>query len=120
MLLLGLGIGVAMAWVVALGGTAQQADAAAAEKIVFVSDRTTGKGVNNPTGDAEIFKMNPKGSGLRQLTFNTAEEGFPVLSPDGTRIAYRSHGIQDSNPEGDLRGLRDERLGRLGQQEPHR
>jgi Tol biopolymer transport system component len=100
-LLLGLGVGVALAGAVALAGVAQQADAAAPEKIVFVSERTTGKGVSNPTGDAEIFRMNPNGTGLRQLTFNTAEEDFPVLSPDGTRIAYRSNGIQDSNPEGD-------------------
>jgi Tol biopolymer transport system component len=100
-LLLGLGVGVALAGAVALAGVAQRADAAAPEKIVFVSERTTGKGVSNPTGDAEIFRMNPNGTGVRQLTFNTAEEGFPVLSPDGTRIAYRSNGIQDSNPEGD-------------------
>jgi Tol biopolymer transport system component len=100
-LLLGLGVGAALAGAVALAGPAQQADAAAPEKIVFVSERTTGKGVNNPTGDAEIFRMNPNGTGLRQLTFNTAEEDFPVLSPDGTKIAYRSNGIQDSNPEGD-------------------
>jgi Tol biopolymer transport system component len=102
-MLLGLGLGVAMAGVVALAGVAQQADAAAShEKIVFVSERTTGKGVSNPTGDAEIFRMNPNGTGVRQLTFNTAEDFGPTLSPDGQKIAYESIGSQPSNPEGDF------------------
>jgi TolB protein len=100
-LLLGLGVGVALAGAVALAGVAQQADAAAPEKIVFVSERTTGKGVSNPTGDAEIFRMNPNGTGVRQLTFNQADEFRPFLSPDGQKIAYMSRGAQPSNPEGD-------------------
>jgi Tol biopolymer transport system component len=100
-LLLGLGVGVALAGAVALSGTAQQAEAAAPEKIVFVSERTTGKGVSNPTGDAEIFRMNPNGTGVRQLTFNQADEFRPFLSPDGQKIAYMSRGAQPSNPEGD-------------------
>jgi len=29
------------------------------EKIVFTSDRTTGTGGNNPTGEDEIFVMKP-------------------------------------------------------------
>jgi hypothetical protein len=45
--LLGLGLGVALAGVVALAGPARQADAAFTEKVVFASDRTTGMGVNN-------------------------------------------------------------------------
>ena len=101
-MLLGLGLGVAMAGVVALTGVAHQAGAASPEKIVFVSERTTGKGVNNPTGDPEIFRMNPNGTGVRQLTFNTAEDFGPNLSPDGQKIAYESIGSQPSNPEGDL------------------
>jgi Tol biopolymer transport system component len=100
-MLLGLGLGMAMAGVVALAGAAQQADAAAPEKIVFVSERTTGKGVTNPTGDAEIFRMNPNGTGVRQLTFNQAHDNRPLLSPDGQKILYRSQGAQPSNPEGD-------------------
>jgi TolB protein len=100
-LLLGLGVGVALAGAVALAGVAQKADAAAPEKIVFVSERTTGKGVNNPTGDAEIFRMNPNGTGVRQLTFNTVFDTRPMLSPDGTKVLYQSQGAQPSNPEGD-------------------
>ena len=41
-------------------------------KIVFTSNRTTGTGVNNPEGELEIFTMNPDGTGLKQLTKNTA------------------------------------------------
>ena len=96
-----LGVGVALAGAVALAGVAQRADAAAPEKIVFVSERTTGKGVSNPTGDAEIFRMNPNGTGIRQLTFNQADEFRPFLSPDGQKIVYMSRGAQPSNPEGD-------------------
>ena len=86
---------------VALAGTVRQAEAAFTQKIVFVSDRTTGTGVNNPTGDTEIFKMNPDGTGVRQLTFNGVTDSRPTLSPDGKNIAYESDGIQPSNPEGD-------------------
>ena len=100
-MLVGLALGVALAGVVTLGGTAEQADAAFAEKIVLSSDRTAGTGVNNPTGDLEIFKMNPDGTGLKQLTFNMVSDYGPVLSPDGTRVSYVSNGVQNSNPEGD-------------------
>jgi hypothetical protein len=99
--LVGLALGVALACIVAMGGTARQADAVFAEKVVFVSDRTTGVGVNNPTGDHEIFRMNPDGTGVRQLTFNKVSDFAPILSPDGTRVSYASHGVQLSNPEDD-------------------
>ena len=32
-------------------------------KLVFSSDRTTGTGVDNPTGDQELFVMNQDGTG---------------------------------------------------------
>jgi Tol biopolymer transport system component len=99
--LLGLAVGTALAGMVALAGTAREAEAAFTQKIVFSSNRTIGTGVNNPTGDSEIFRMNTDGTGLRQLTTNKVEDFGPLLSPDGTKVTYHSHGIQSSNPEGD-------------------
>src|SRR5918994_1471593 len=99
--LLSLAVGVSLSAAVALAGTAPRAEAAFTEKIVFISNRTTGTGVNNPTGDLEIFRMNPDGTGLKQLTFNQATDAMPTLSPDGTKIVYETSGVQASNPEGD-------------------
>ena len=101
-LLLTLALGAALAGVAAMGGVATRADAAFTEKVVFASNRTTGTGVNNPTGDFEIFRMNPDGKAVRQLTANGVDDFGPVLSPDKTKVAYLSHGKQTSNPEGDL------------------
>ena len=99
--LLSLAVGAALAGMVALAGTAQQAEAALADKIVFTSNRTAGTGVNNPTGDYEIFKMNPDGTGVRQLTFNKGADYEPTLSSDGTKVAYTNRSVSPSNPEGD-------------------
>jgi len=64
-------LGAVLASIVAMGGTARQADAVFAEKVVFVSDRTTGVGVNNPTGDKEIYRLNASdGLGKKNLTNN--------------------------------------------------
>ena len=90
-----------MAGMVALAGTARHAEAASSEKIVFSSNRTTGTGVNNPTGDYEVFRMNADGTGVRQITTNKVDDFGPVLSPDKTKVAYNSYGMQTSNPEGD-------------------
>jgi Tol biopolymer transport system component len=94
------------ALLLALAGAADPAEAKNKKdknpgQIVFASDRTTGTGVNNPTGDDEIFTMNPDGTELKQLTFNTVDNFSPTLSPDGKQIAYKSLGVQSSNPEGD-------------------
>ena len=100
--LLSLALGVALSATVALAGTAaRQAEAAFPNKIVFVSDRTKGTGVNNPTADEEIFIMNPDGTGIKQLTFNEVNDEEPTLSPDGTKVVYESDGIQNTNPQGD-------------------
>jgi Tol biopolymer transport system component len=100
--LLVLVLGAVLAALVAtIGLTEREAQAAFTEKMVFSSDRTTGTGVDNPTGDYEVFKMNVDGTGLRQLTFNEVDDWNPALSPDGSKIAYESNGIQNSNPEGD-------------------
>ena len=52
-----------------------------APKIVFVSLRD---------GNAEIYAMNPDGSGQKRLTNNSAQDSRPALSPDG-RIAFVSN-----------------------------
>jgi Tol biopolymer transport system component len=57
-------------------------------KIVFASNRTSGKGVNNPEGDYELFAMKPDGNGLEQLTFDTANEVESAWSADGQLLAY--------------------------------
>ena len=84
-----LALGAAMMALASMAGSAQRADAALADNIVFTSNRTGGTGVDNPTGDYEIFRMNPDGTGVRQLTFNGLDDHDPTLSQDGTRIAYR-------------------------------
>jgi len=58
--------------------------------IVFASNMTTGTGVNNPTGDYEIFTMTPEGASVTQLTTNTAFDFAPAWSPDGTQIAFQT------------------------------
>jgi hypothetical protein len=65
--LLSLALGAALTALVAMAGVTQEAQAAypgANGRIAFESDRTTGRGVNNPTGDSEIFTMNRDGSGV--------------------------------------------------------
>jgi TolB protein len=89
---------------VALAGTedAEARKHKATAQIFFTSDRSTGEGVNNPTGDTEIFVMKPDGTGLKQLTFNTVFDSAPALRPDGKKVAFTSSGVQTSNPEGDF------------------
>lgn len=53
----------------------------AGNKIVFTSNRD---------GDYEIFLMNADGSNPQQITDNTTPDNFPVLSNDGTKIAFYS------------------------------
>ena len=97
-------LGAVLSGALALAGVAQQAEATfpgTNARIAFVSERTTGTGVDNPTGDPEIFTINPDGTGLKQLTFNTLEDYSPVFSPDGTKIVYTSRGDDTSNPQRD-------------------
>ena len=80
-MLLSLALGAILAALVA--GTAREAEATfpgTNGMLVFISTRTTGTGVDNPTGDNEIFTINP----------------------DGTKVVYLSSGVQASNSQGDL------------------
>jgi Tol biopolymer transport system component len=92
---------VAASLVALVGSDDAEARKRTGSKLLFASNRTTGQGVNNPTGDLEIFAMNPDGSGRKQLTRNTVDDSQPALSPNATKIAYQSKGVQPSNPEGD-------------------
>lgn len=95
--------------------------------IVFGSNRTTGEGVDNASGDMEIFVVKADGTGLRQLTHNenTAEVGppnaddqMPVFSPSGKKIAFitnRDRSPEDNNTEiytMDASGLNETNLSR--------
>jgi Tol biopolymer transport system component len=95
--LLALALGAALAALVALMGTAREAEAAfpgANGKIVFSSNKVT---ATNPTGDYEISTMNPDGS---QLTDNTgSDERYPALSPDGQYIAFMKSPDGVFNPD---------------------
>ena len=61
---------------------------------------STRKSPDNPTGDQEIFVMNANGSGLRQVTKNTVDDGGPAWSPDGGRLVI--HRWDASETEADL------------------
>jgi len=65
-------------------------------QIAFVSTMTTGQGVDNPSGDAEIFTIDADDpdNTLTQLTHNLEDDSSPtwspVLSSGGTKIAFVS------------------------------
>jgi len=46
--------------------------------------------MNNYDGDFEICVMNADGTGIKQLTKNSAIDGYPTWSPDGRKIAFAS------------------------------
>jgi Tol biopolymer transport system component len=74
--------------VLALAGSAEATFPGNNGVIAFESNRTTGKGVHNPTEGTEIFTVEPDGRGLAQLTHNKAEGFSPAFSPDGRCIAF--------------------------------
>jgi hypothetical protein len=56
-------------------------------------------------GDFDIYIMNSDGTGVTQLTFNTASDRYPWWSPDGTKILFASDRDGDfeifvMNPDG--------------------
>src|SRR5439155_1221949 len=72
-------------------GTILVGQAVSNGKIAFVSDRD---------GNNEIYTMNPDGTGVTRLTFDTVvshNDLSPAWSPDGTKIAFASD--RDGNYE---------------------
>jgi dipeptidyl aminopeptidase/acylaminoacyl peptidase len=47
--------------------------------------------MNNYDGDFEICVMNADGTGVKQLTKNSALDAYPSWSPDGAKIAFTSN-----------------------------
>ena len=47
--------------------------------------------MNNYDGDYEICVMNADGTGVEQLTKNSAVDAYPSWSPDGQKIAFASN-----------------------------
>ena len=48
-------------------------------------------------GNSEIYLMNPDGTEQARVTNNAAEDTFPALSPDATKIVFQSN--RDGNGE---------------------
>jgi len=53
------------------------------QRILLVSDI-------DAVGNYDVYSMNPDGTGILRLTSNPAFDGYPVISPDGKRIAFIS------------------------------
>ena len=64
-------------------------------------------------GGAQIAMINVDGSGFRELTTGPNNNGFPSMSPDATRVVYRTFG-----PEGE--GLRIMNIATNTVDDPHR
>ena len=65
--------------------------------VAFVSTRDDP--TTNPLLAAEIYLMNPNGTNVRRITFNTDGDGFPSLSPDGKKIVFDSNRLRtESEP----------------------
>jgi Tol biopolymer transport system component len=58
-------------------------------KLLYVNTADT-PAFPNPGEDAEIYAMNPAGSGVSRLTDNTAYDSTPDWAPDGKVIAFSS------------------------------
>lgn len=56
------------------------------DRILFSSNHGDPKG-----REFEIWAVNVDGSGLERITWSPGFDGFPLLSPDGTRLAFSSN-----------------------------
>ena len=90
------GVGI---WALTTSGTAPMSVASArqltgaAERIEAVRASPDGKTLafdSDRSGNMDIYRMNADGSGVQQLTTNSADEFRPVWSPDGRQIQFQS------------------------------
>jgi len=90
------GVGI---WTLTTSGTSPVSVSAAhqltgaAERIEAVRASPDGKTLafdSDRSGNMDIYRMNPDGSGMQQLTTNSADEFRPVWSPDGRQIQFQS------------------------------
>jgi Tol biopolymer transport system component len=56
------------------------------ERILFSSNYGDPKG-----REFDVWAVNVDGSGLERITYSAGFDGFPLLSPDGTRLAFSSN-----------------------------
>ncbi len=71
---------------------------------------------NQRHGNREIYRMNNDGTNEVRLTYTLAEEAWPQLSPDGTRILYTRNGQLWTM---DIQGQDPKRILRASQLPPH-
>ena len=72
------------------------------QKIAYASN---GVQASNSQGDTEVYLMDATdGKGKKNLSNNGSGvyDYYPAFSPDGTKVAYLSSGVQASNSQGDL------------------
>src|SRR4029079_16661153 len=66
-------------------------------RVAFVSGRDNPAG--NPLLTAEIYLMNPDGTGAARVTNNADGDSMPQLSPDGKgRIVFESNRLRGAGP----------------------
>jgi Tol biopolymer transport system component len=56
--------------------------------------------MNDPSGrDFDLFLIDIEGTGLEQVTFSDEFDGFPMFTPDGSRLVFESnrHGSHAGN-----------------------
>jgi Tol biopolymer transport system component len=59
------------------------------KKIIFASNMKNPKGPG--ASNFDLYLVNIDGTGLEQVTFHEAFDGFPMFSPDGTKLVFASN-----------------------------
>ena len=59
------------------------------KRIIFASNMKNPKGPG--ASNFDLFLVNLDGTGLEQITFDESFDGFPMFSPDGTKLVFASN-----------------------------